>query len=141
MYRVEDMCSGFLIPLAAIIILVLSVLVLSLSKIVGNSGHAMTQEAISLQAFYAAQSGVNYGMNRLFFPDDSRLVVDTNCNAFPHTLNFLVPGLNNCSSQIYCDVSINTEDTVSYYVLRSMARCGAGLIEAERVIEMTTFAD
>ena len=131
---------GFLIPLALVIIVGLSILALALGKIASQAGTSSIQEAVSAQAFYAAESGAQFGMNQLFFPDDTRAIVDANCSSFPLSRTFTVPGLNGCSVNVTCLLSNDTASLTSYYVLNSTASCGAGNITAQRTIQVSSFA-
>lgn len=128
---------GFLIPLALVIIVGLSALALALGKVASLAGTSAIQEGISAQAFYAAESGAQFGMNRLFFPDDTRATVDANCLTFPLTRSFSVTGLKGCDVTVTC--TRTTQNLTSFFVLNSSATCGGGEITAQRSIQVTSF--
>lgn len=137
--RIMPVQKGFLIPLALIIIVGLSALALALGKIASLAGTSATQEGISAQAFYAAESGAQFGMNRLFFPDDTRTTVDTNCLTFPLTRSFSIIGLKGCDVVVTCTLGTDTNNLTSFFVLNSRGTCGGGEITAQRSIQVTSF--
>lgn len=132
--------KGFLVPLAAIIVVGLGVLALAISRISGQGATSTVQEGLAVQTFYAADSGAQYGMNRLFFSATTRAQADTNCaNLAGSTLNYSVPGLSLCSSNVTCSVSNDAGNTTSYYLITSAASCGSGDTRAERSIAVSAF--
>lgn len=130
---------GFLIPLALVIIVGLSALALALGKVASLAGTSAIQEGISAQAFYAAESGAQFGMNRLFFPDDTRATVDANCLTFPLVRSFSITGLNGCDVMVTCTPTTDAANLTSFFVLNSSATCGSGEITAQRSIQVTSF--
>lgn len=130
---------GFLIPLALVIIVGLSALALALGKVASIAGTSAIQEGISAQAFYAAESGAQFGMNRLFFPDDARATVDANCLTFPLVRSFSITGLNGCDVVVTCTPTTDTENLTSFFVLNSSATCSSGEMLAQRSIQVTSF--
>jgi MSHA biogenesis protein MshP len=107
--------QGFLLPLAIFIVVVMGIFALVLSRNTIQSNISATQEAISMQAFYAAESGAQLGMQGLFFPttpaNNNRQQVDGRCNTLattPTTWSFAldsandVPGLNGCTVVVAC---------------------------------------
>jgi MSHA biogenesis protein MshP len=142
---------GFLIPLAIFIVVVMGLLALALARTTTQTGLANAQELVSLQAFYAAESGAQRGMNKLFPPGfDSdpnvpvRAGVNGRCmNSFTETLNFSgIQGLAACSAEISCGcTSCNPTDATSSYTITSIGRCGAGVISAVRTIRVGSFLD
>ena len=131
---------GFLIPVAAIIIVGIGVLAIAISRIASQSSQASVIEGISAQAFYAAESGAHYGMSVLMFDVTDRTVADTNCATVTGTtLNFTVTGLQACSALITCAVATVTGNVQSFYTIRSEASCGSGDIQAERIVEVSSY--
>ncbi len=128
---------GFLLPLALFMMLVLGLLALGLWRVSAQTNIGAVQELISVQAFYAAESGAQEGMSLLFYPDaSSRATVDGQCAA----INLLrgydnIPGLNNCSAQISCARQEMNE--TSFYTITSHGQCQAGSLQAQRTIEVS----
>lgn len=131
--------SGFLIPMAAMIVVGIAVLATAIARIASQSGQASVVEGVSLQAFYAAESGAYYGMNQLMFDVSDRSVADTNCAAVSGSvLNYSANGLQACSATITCVVSTVGGSPLSFYSIRSDASCGSGDIFAERIVEVSS---
>ncbi len=131
---------GFLIPVAAMIVVGIGVLALAMSRIASQSSQASVIEGISAQAFYAAESGAQYGMSVLMFNVTNRATADTNCGTVNgSTLNYTVTGLQACSAQITCTVSTVVGNPQSFYTIRSEASCGSGDIQAERIVQVSSY--
>ncbi len=153
--------QGFLLPLAIFIIVVMGLFALVLSRNTIQTSTSAVQEAISTQAFYAAESGAQRGMQVLFFPtapaNNTRQQVDARCAALATTYTFTVPGLNNCSAVVSCSCVFQDESNcapivaanylstapsirlTSFYTVLSTATCGSGNLSAVRAIEVGSF--
>lgn len=153
--------QGFLLPLAIFIIVVMGLFALVLSRNTIQSNTSSVQEVISTQAFYAAESGAQRGMQVLFFPaapaNNTRQQVDARCAALNTTFTFSVPGLNNCSAVVSCRCAFQDESNcapitaanylssasstrvTSFYNVLSTATCGSGNLRAVRAIEVGSF--
>ena len=135
---------GFLIPLALFIVVVMGLLALALARITTQTTLASAQEFLSLQAFYAAESGAQRGMHELFPPGAiERLGVNGRCEGFSETMTFTgVQGLSSCSAEVSCEcASCAPIDPTSFYTITSVGRCGEGVIRAERVIKVGSYMD
>ncbi len=135
--------QGYLMPVAIFIILILGGLAITLSRFSGQSDTAVIQEAISVAAFNAAESGGQYAMNRLFYSTStppSRTSVNVNCAVINGaSLSFSVAGLGGCSADLTCSVSANLPaNTISYYSVTSTGECGTSPINAQRVVELAS---
>lgn len=131
---------GFLIPLALFIVVVMGLLALALARTTTQTSLASAQEFLSLQAFYAAESGAQMGMQRLFFNNDTRAAVDAACVGWSDTLTFPgVQGLANCSALVSCSPASTT--LTSFYTITSNGFCGSGALGAERRIRVGSFMD
>jgi MSHA biogenesis protein MshP len=153
--------QGFLLPLAIFIVVVMGVFALVLSRNTIQAGTSSVQEAVSTQAFYAAESGAQRGMQVLFLDKTqalTRQAVDSRCTALNTTYADNVPGLKNCSAAVKCTckyqdafstcsptTSTNYTSTApvnnltSFYTITSTATCGTGTLKAERTIEAGSF--
>lgn len=158
--------QGFLLPLALFIVVVMGLFALVLSRNTIQTGTAAVQEITSTQAFYAAESGAQLGMQNLFFPDASfRQQADQRCVnliSVPITRTYAsgtandVPGLNGCTVRVTCDCLYqnnsvcdpttntnyaNTGSTPlsSFYHITSAATCGVGNLRSTRTIEVGSF--
>lgn len=130
-------------PLAIFILIVMGFFAITISRLTGQTAIATTQEAISVAAFYAAESGAQYGMNQLFYDTGSalsRASVDASCTALSGSVfNFAVNGLNGCDATVTCTRSVDAANTTSYYRLQSQANCGSGGVSAQRTIEVSAY--
>lgn len=150
--------QGFLIPLAIFILVIMAVLALSIARMATQVSVSGAQEVVSVQTFYAAQSGAEQGMQTLYFPDAStRLGVDTRCAALNQTFSYNVTGLKGCSALVTCScvyqdgTACNASSVANYgdsapsgklssvYTITSVGTCGAGAISATRTVEVGSF--
>lgn len=136
--------KGFLIPLAAFILVVISLLAAQMMRTSSQVSVSATQEAISIQAFYAAESGAQAAMSVLFSGNGDRAAVDVNCtNVQPQT--FSVDGLDNCTAAVSCSCvdesnnACNTAASYSFYTIESSATCGSAAVTSNRVIQVSAF--
>ncbi len=150
---------GFLIPLALFIVVVIGSLALVIARTSTQTNTASVQELLSVQTFYAAESGTQRGMQILFFPDASvRQDADTRCVAMNQTFNFAgIVGLQHCTAQISCScrynnntacapaTAANYSDTTSvptsFYTVTTLATCGQGSYRADRTIQAGAFLE
>jgi len=138
----ESSCKqqGFLVPLALFIVVGLAALAVAIAYMSAQGSGSSVREAISAQTFYAAESGAQYAMNKIFYPSAQRAAADANCAAVNgQTLNFNAPGLRSCSAVLSCSRSVNASDTISFYTVYSAATCGSGDLGAERTIEVAAY--
>lgn len=148
---------GFLLPVAVFLLVAMGVLALALWRTTAGSNLSAVQEVISVQSFYAAESGAQRAMAQLFFPSgDIRQQIDQRCAAMPLAISFTATGLNQCSAQVSClcryddasacDPTVDanygpTGDTAaSFYQLTSVGRCGSGGVSAVRRVEVEAYA-
>jgi len=137
--------QGFLIPLALFIVIVLGFLALALSRMGAQTHLASAQELVSAQAFYAAESGAQAGMNRLFFGAGNNIdAVNANCAG---TVNIGVdfngaPGLGGCAVSVNCTcTSCGAGAATSFYRIESTGTCGSGITSASRTIRVSAYMD
>lgn len=153
--------SGFLLPLAIFIVVVLGVLALTISRTATQSQTSSVMELLNVQAFYAAETGAQRAMQTLFFPDaSSRQAVDGRCAGLGQNYNFAgINGLNLCSAQVSCrcryaDNSLCAAATASnysatapaaltksFYTVTSVGSCGQNEFSAVRTIEAGAFLE
>lgn len=130
--------KGFLIPLSLFIVLGMGVLALSITRMGADTFASVTLESISVQAFYAAESGAQYGAHQLLYNAASSPEVAARCNNINgNSIQFSAPGLNACSAQLQCFVSGGSDGAAPAYTLQSAAICGSGSLLGERTIAVT----
>ena len=135
--------SGYLMPLAAFILVVMGLMAVALSRNTTQTGIATTQEAITLQAFYAAESGAQLGMNRLFYNTGATLtqaIVDSACDSLNISQNLsAAANFGNCSHSVTC--SRSATGITHFYTVTSVGQCGSGEITSTRTVEVSAFME
>ncbi len=137
--------QGWLMPMAAFIVVVMGLLAVGLSRIGTQSSFATVQEQVSIQAFFAAESTAQLAMNQLFYNTSSAINRTTStsaCNSVNgNTLSFTAAGMNGCSATVSCTASIDGANTMTFYEIQSRARCGVEPIWSERTITVKAFLE
>jgi len=134
--------QGFLIPLALFILVVMGALALTISRTSTQTQASAIQEFTSVQAFYAAESGAQRGMQRLFLNANiKRPDVDGRCTGWNQTFNFTADGLKACNAQVNCTFVVDGANTRSFYTITSLGSCGADQYRAERTIQVGSFME
>ena len=132
--------GGFLIPLSVILIVGISFLALAIARFSAVSASISVSEGVSLQAFYAAESGAQYAMSQIFNSAANRNAADINCNNLNGaSLSFNVTGLQGCGVDISCSITVDAANTTSFYLVNSLGICGFGDLQGERVVEVSAF--
>ncbi len=134
--------QGFLLPVAMFIIVVMAIFAASLSRTTSETTLGVIQEVISTQAFYAAESGAQWGMGVLFSPVVVRTGVggtDERCTTMSETITFSVNGLSNCTAIVSCAESSGIAS--SAYVITSIGTCGEGTSTSLRTVEVSSFLE
>jgi len=153
------------LPLALFILVVMGVLALTISRTATQGNTSIIQEFTNVQAFYAAESGAQRGMQVLFLATTARQASDTACaNMATNTTanqNFAsVNGLQICTAtvtctcvyqnNIACDAGVAANYlrtsaaglTKSFYTIRSVGTCGpADHYRAVRTIEVGAYRE
>ncbi|MDQ2075233.1 MSHA biogenesis protein MshP [Marinimicrobium sp. ABcell2] len=142
--------GGFLMPVAIFIVVAMGLFALMLWRTTIQTNVSAVQELISAQAFYAAESGAQAGMSRLFYPDAStKSAIDNQCSGMGSmTLDFSgIDGLNLCQASITCacvdenNNACSASSDYSFYTLTSVGSCGSGDIRAERSVRVSAFME
>ncbi len=150
---------GFLLPLALFILIVMGALAITISRASEQTNSSSIQEFSNVQAFYAAESGAQRGMQALFFANVTRQATDTSCTAMAINQNFTVDGLRACRAQVICSCRYRDSTvcsaataanytatapqgvTKSFYTLTSVGSCGQQQFRAVRTIQVGAFLD
>ena len=123
--------KGIGLPATIFLIVVLSLIVAAMSDLTESSNLGSGQDFQSMRAFYAAESGAQIALNRVFVAGQacSSTEVDLDFNAVNAK-----PGLTSCVATLSCN-----EDSVAgvnYFTFKSEAICGSGFEQAQRSIEV-----
>ena len=108
---------------AIFLIMVVSVLVVAISRMVRTGAEAFAQDVLSNKAFLAAESGAQLGLNRVFAP-----VGVSGCGNWNWDLTSV--GLRFCTATVQCRSEAVASTT--YYTLESTGRCDVGGSVAQR---------
>jgi len=136
---------GFLLPLALFILVVMGALALTISRTSIQTQNSTLQEFTSIQAFYAAESGAQRGMQRLFLDTSNaltRAAVNARCTSWNENFTFAgVKGLSICNAQVNCGFTVDTNNTKSFYTITSVGNCGHQQFRAERTIQVGAYLE
>lgn len=144
--------SGFLLPVALFIIVVLGGMAIVVSKKVSQTSFSYIIDGVSVQTFFAAESGAQAGLHTLFFLDDDRQLVDARCEVMNLSKTLNVEGLKNCAVTVVCDCRYEDNSVCdadnsanylalsgvdhSFYTLESSAQCGVSPVISQHTIEV-----
>lgn len=127
-----------MIPLALFILVGLLALAIVAARLTGQSATSATLEGLSTQAFYAAESGGQYGMNRIFYGTADSSQAQAKCAGLTsEVLDFSAGsavGLRACRASVTCEVDPTSPH---FYVITSQGSCGAGEMSAQRTIQIS----
>lgn len=123
--------SGVGLPATVFLISILALIVVAMSDLTDQSHKGFGQDFESSRAFYAAESGAQIALNRVFSGGQV-------CNAALTDIDFdgggANPGLDNCEAEISCTpITING---IEYRTFISTATCGSGFEQSTRSIEV-----
>ena len=128
--------AGFSLPVAIFVLVVLSLLGAAMTRMLATGAQSVGFEVLSTRAFYAAESGAQWGMNTIFPPRGSAA---TTCFA-RQDLSFSGQGLTGCSAQVTCAGPVVVANaggaTSTQFRISSRGTCGSGRDTATRVIEV-----
>ncbi|MEX1199138.1 MAG: hypothetical protein WEB57_14910 [Pseudohongiellaceae bacterium] len=114
--------SGIGLPAAIFVITVMAALAVAVLRLVQQNAETFEEEVRLTRAFYAAESGIGFGMSTLYPPEEYPDYT-ASCSAFPLDYELTVDGLNGCSVQVNCSADA-TVDEVDYFTLVSEGSCG-----------------
>ena len=114
---------GLGIATALFVITVMALLAVLITQLVRTSAQATAEEINLMRSFFAAQTGVEYGLNRAYPPSGSTSCpVVTNTSVVFPTVTIPSDGLAQCRMSVKCDVLIVSGNT--YHTITSTGTCG-----------------
>ena len=122
--------QGSMLVIAIFIIVVISLLAASLSRILSSTADSVANEVYSAKAYFSADSGMEYGIYQVL---DNASFCTTLVIIPPNFLTGEV-GLENCSVKLECE-SIGLPNAGHQYYLKSTGTCDGGKIVAEHKVE------
>ncbi len=108
---------GLSLATAIFVITVMALLASLIFQLVRSNAQSTAEEVNLIRAFYAAESGAQFGLNRAFQPNGG-----TSCPATT-TYNFVEGDFNGCRAEVSCDNSI-VVNSVTHYTITSAGSCG-----------------
>ena len=127
--------QGSMLVIAIFIIVVISLLAASLSRILSSTADSVANEVYSAKAYFAADSGMEYGIYQVlndFVCADFSTDVPNETDITGFDISDVV-GLENCDVEIRCQ-TITAGNNTQYY-LRSTGTCDGGKIVAQHIVE------
>lgn len=125
--RLSCLQQGFLMPLALFILVGLAVLMTTMMRFSSHQHTSTVFNALSSQAFYAADSGVEYGVHKIVSSGIDAGA--TRCSLInEHVIEYDVEGLSGCRVLLRCG------DRDDHYMLSSLGECGRNQLLAQRQI-------
>lgn len=120
---------GVGLPMAIFMITVLALIVATMAQMQQGAAQRVGLDALSARAFYAAESGAQIALTRLFPAPDG-----TGGTASDFSQSFNTGGLLGCSAAV--SYLTATADGTNYYRIKSIGTCGSGESMGRRVVEV-----
>lgn len=131
---------GLGLPATLFVLIIIALLAVAITELERSSAQGVSVSMQSTRAFYAAESGLQSGLARLFnFVDPAIAANPTACIA-DFTLIFAVRGLQDCSAAITCTSQSVDKDADGkadiFFTVGSTGTCGTGDNTAVRAVEV-----
>lgn len=123
--------QGVGLPATVFLISIMSLIVVAMSDLTEQSNLGFGQDYHSMRAFYAAESGAQIALNRVFVGGQSCLSAFAGLDFDSVTEN---QGLESCKVALDCNQVVI--EGINYYTFSSVATCGTGIEQAQRSIEV-----
>lgn len=122
--------GGFSLPVAILAIVLLSLLGAAMISMLSSSHRSVANAVVSTRAFYAAETGGQYALSKLF-----PLTGGAPTCAASLTLTLSAPGLTGCTAVVSCNgpVALNGHN---FYNLTSTGQCAGGDNKAVRQLKI-----
>ena len=121
--------QGSMLVISIFIIVVISLLAASLSRILSSTADSVANEVYSAKAYFAADSGMEYGIYQVL-----QQAASGTCPSLSLILN--ETGLENCTVEISCEsIPIDAANNEYQYYLESKGTCDGGKIVAQHKVE------
>jgi len=122
--------SGIGLPMALFIITILAMIIAAITDLEESSGVGFGLDVNSMRAFYAAESGAQADMAKIFPASGA----SASCSAITTTFSFSTTGLNGCEALVVR--SCVAVEGIDYFTLKSTGSCGSGPDSAVRIIDV-----
>ena len=114
--------KGLGLPAAIFVITLLAIIAVAINSLLSQNASTFAEDVSYTRAFYAAESGANFGENHLFPPDDyPNYGAGGACWGGTKTYTFEADGLNQCTADVTCEtVTVSSTD---YFTVVSKGTC------------------
>ena len=112
--------AGLSLATAVFVITVMALLAALIFQLVRNNAQTTEEEVLLVRAFYAAESGVQFELNKVFPPDGS----GGGCPVAESDYDFADAGLNACTAHVRCNALPVVDVPYTTYTLKSTGTCG-----------------
>jgi MSHA biogenesis protein MshP len=128
--------QGIGLPATIFLIVILSLIVVAMSDLTESSNLGFGQDLHSMRAFYAAESGAQIALNRVFVGEETCININGDLDFNAVNAN---AGLTNCTATLSCS---DTEVLgITYFTFKSEATCGTGFEQAQRSVEVRAHSE
>lgn len=121
---------GFTLAVAIFILVIMSLIGAAMVTIMQRGQESASTAILSTRAYFAAQSGAQWALSRLFPLNGSAAV----CTAPYPTINYSSTGLAGCRAVVNC--SSTNAGGKTYYTLDSSGSCSLAGVSAVREVEV-----
>lgn len=109
---------GLSLATALFVITVMALLAAMIFQLVRSNAETTSEQVLLIRSFYAAQSGVQFGLNAVFPPDGS----GATCSAPYPQYELESEGLQACTADVSCaSLLVNS---ATYFTITSTGTCG-----------------
>ncbi|PSW40891.1 MSHA biogenesis protein MshP [Photobacterium phosphoreum] len=120
--------TGSALVVAIFIITVMSMMAAAMIKINASQTVTTTQEILGTRAWFAAHSGIEISLNKLFPIGDPNQMLT--CDVISHQIPLV--DFDDCKVSVECDEFVANDDAKRRIQLRSTGRCGSGQYQVTR---------
>ena len=117
--RIGTHQRGLSLATAIFVITAMALLAVMIFQMVRNNAETTGEEIELIRAFYAAETGVQFGVNAVFPPDP---LVMSSCPVTATVFDLAEDGLNGCTASVLCSSVVVSG--ASYYTIQSTGKCG-----------------
>ncbi|MFA3791470.1 type II secretory pathway protein [Aliiglaciecola sp. SL4] len=131
--------SGSMLIIALFVIVIMTILGLTMVKLLSSSSDAVIHEVYGARALHAAQSSMERNIAEAFpLTQDG----SGSCDSLSTFSFAAVPGLQNCVTVSGCTLTTDyVDETVQYYHFESTGICRSGRITASRTVAVDAIVE
>ena len=133
---------GLGLPATLFVLVILGLLAVAITELEQSAAEGVSMSMLSTRAFYAAESGAQSGLARLFDFDtgDPNTVVNPTACIADFSLTYTVAGLSGCTAAVTCSLQradMDADGSAEYFfTIDSTGTCDFGDTSAMRSVEV-----